>query len=639
MPRGSHTLVCLLCASTIVLMGEEASAQLGPLVWKLDPYCNVITVTAYAESGGYRLSGFDDACGATQRAPLAGMVTPNPDGTFSFTFVVRAPDGRVVHTSAILTPATLSGTWRDSGGQTGTLLFGASTGGGAPLPLPPVEGAVGSVTSATIADGTIGAIDIDAAEVQRRVSGTCGSGLFVQSVAPDGTVTCGAAVSTSGGDITAVTAGAGLNGGATSGPATLAVYFTEVQARLTAACPAGQFLRAVGQDGAPTCGAPPPGDITSVSAGAGLSGGAATGDAALAVNFAAVQARIGGACGQGSFMSGADDSGNPICTRGATAGTENVVLGSAPAGGVAGTLNTVVGNRAALGGLSGNENVAIGGSALGASSAGSFNVAVGSRALISGTAGTENVSVGAQALPNSNGDFNTAVGSRAVGGVTGSGNAALGSFALTSLAAGDGNVAAGAQALVSLADGSSNIALGPSAGFLLQTGTNNIYVGHPGMPGETGESNTIRIGMPPQGPTFIAGIYGAAAADTIPVAIDPNGQLVAPSSSRRYKQDVRDMGDASRRLLDLRPVTFRYAARSTAGDTNADYGLIAEEVSEVYPDLVSRNAAGEPEAVQYQKLTPMLLNELQRQQRTIDELMRRLSAAEAALRALTSSHP
>src|SRR5262245_14488421 len=103
--RGRNTRSCegrrwfhhgLPALAALLVTAADASAQRGPFVWKLDPYCNVITVMAFPESGGYRLSGVDDLCGAAQRAPLTGMVTPNPDGTFAFTFVVRAPDGRAV---------------------------------------------------------------------------------------------------------------------------------------------------------------------------------------------------------------------------------------------------------------------------------------------------------------------------------------------------------------------------------------------------------------------------------------------------------------------------------------------------------------------------------------------------------------
>jgi hypothetical protein len=95
--------------------------------------------------------------------------------------------------------------------------------------------------------------------------------------------------------------------------------------------------------------------------------------------------------------------------------------------------------------------------------------------------------------------------------------------------------------------------------------------------------------------------------------IDSNGQLGTANSSRRYKEDIADMGDASSDLLRLRPVTFRYTKPYNDGSKPIDYGLVAEEVAEIYPDLVVRDRDGKVETIQYQKLTPMLLNEVQKQ--------------------------
>lgn len=114
--------------------------------------------------------------------------------------------------------------------------------------------------------------------------------------------------------------------------------------------------------------------------------------------------------------------------------------------------------------------------------------------------------------------------------------------------------------------------------------------------------------------------------------IDANGQLGTTSSSRRTKEDILDMADASAGLYRLRPVTFRYVQPYADGSKPRDYGLIAEEMADVYPDLVVRNAAGEVETVQYHKLVPMLLNELQR-------LRRRLEQQQRTLDELRSAHP
>ena len=112
------------------------------------------------------------------------------------------------------------------------------------------------------------------------------------------------------------------------------------------------------------------------------------------------------------------------------------------------------------------------------------------------------------------------------------------------------------------------------------------------------------------------------------------------SSSRRFKEDIEDMAGRSSGLLRLRPVTFRYKQAYADGSKPLDYGLIAEEVAEVYPDLVARSADGQVESVQYQKLAPMLLNELQKQDRHAQEqgdTIRQLQARIAALEALLSN--
>jgi hypothetical protein len=151
----------------------------------------------------------------------------------------------------------------------------------------------------------------------------------------------------------------------------------------------------------------------------------------------------------------------------------------------------------------------------------------------------------------------------------------------------------------------------------------------------------IRIGTAgTQTSAFIAGIYGTttSATNAVPVMIDSNGNLGTISSSRRYKEDIQDMGDTSSGLLRLRPVTFRYKQPFNDGSKPMQYGLIAEEVAEVYPDLVARTADGRIETVKYQVLDSMLLNELQKQnaaiaaqQEQIRSLEERLAKVEAAI--------
>jgi hypothetical protein len=163
--------------------------------------------------------------------------------------------------------------------------------------------------------------------------------------------------------------------------------------------------------------------------------------------------------------------------------------------------------------------------------------------------------------------------------------------------------------------GNSNTAVGVGAGINLTTGSNNIAIDNAGV---VAESNTTRIGDN-QTRAFIAGIRGVTTATAaIPVLIGTDGQLGTTSSSRRVKDDIADMGETSNILKQLRPVTFHYKADQNPKGRSLQYGLVAEEVEKVAPGLVARSANGEIETVFYQHLTPMLLNEYQKQQRTIE---------------------
>jgi hypothetical protein len=177
--------------------------------------------------------------------------------------------------------------------------------------------------------------------------------------------------------------------------------------------------------------------------------------------------------------------------------------------------------------------------------------------------------------------------------------------------------------------------VGYQAGYDV-TGSDNIAIGNKGI---DGESATIRIGDADQTRAFIAGIRGTATGigDALSVVIDSAGQLGTVSSSRRYKQDVSDMGASSSSVMDLRPVTFRHTKAYANGEKPIQYGLIAEEVAEVFPDLVVYNEEGQPETVKYHLLSVILLNELQQQEERISELeakLDRLSVIEAKLNRL-----
>jgi len=163
------------------------------------------------------------------------------------------------------------------------------------------------------------------------------------------------------------------------------------------------------------------------------------------------------------------------------------------------------------------------------------------------------------------------------------------------------------------------------------TGSNNIYIGSYVVPLTGDEANTIRIGNDEQSRTFIRCIYGIVVSGDA-VYVDSDGQLGTLSSSRRFKEDIQDMGDATSDLMQLRPVTFHYKPEYADGQRTLQYGLIAEEVAEIYPELVQYDPkSGEPRTVSYHLMNAMLLNEVQGQQRRINELQERLSKLEASL--------
>jgi Chaperone of endosialidase len=282
-------------------------------------------------------------------------------------------------------------------------------------------------------------------------------------------------------------------------------------------------------------------------------------------------------------------------------------------------LTTGVGNTAAgwhslFTNSVGNLNTAIGAGTL-LFNTGDNNTATGALALLSNTTGIENTANGAFALVSSTGLGNTATGASALtSNTTGNNNTANGRNALALNTTGSTNTASGVNALISNTTGSSNIALGAAAGSSLTTGSNNIDIGNGGF---NSDSGTIRIGDIDHTRTFIAGIHGVTTgiADAIPVLIDSAGQLGTMSSSRRFKKDIQSMDKTSEVILGLKPVTFHY--RSDAKGT-PQFGLIAEEVAEVNPDLVVRED-GEIYTVRYEAVNAMLLNEFLKEHRKVEE--------------------
>jgi hypothetical protein len=299
---------------------------------------------------------------------------------------------------------------------------------------------------------------------------------------------------------------------------------------------------------------------------------------------------------------------------------------------MSGISNTVVGDGAFNDNTTGNNNTVMGDRALTSNTTGSDNIAIGMLALHDSIDGSRNTGLGRSVLRgNDSGSDNTAVGFEALRSTSASnGNAAVGSQALL-FTRGDRNTGVGATALDSNTTGTNNAALGYGAGANATTGSNNIYLGA-NVPGVAGESNAIYLGrFGVHSKTVIAGIFGIQTPGPgLPVLIDPSGQLGTSSSSRRYKEGIRDLGDTSRRLFDLRPVAFRYTQAYGDGSKPIQFGLIAEEVAEVFPELAFVNAQGQPESVHYEKLAVLLLNEVQRQQKRIEALERRIEALAGA---------
>ena len=308
--------------------------------------------------------------------------------------------------------------------------------------------------------------------------------------------------------------------------------------------------------------------------------------------------------------------------------------GCTPAVGSDGSYNTCIGTQALHENTTGVRNTASGYQALYSNTTGNYNTASGYRALGSNTTGRHNTASGGGALfSNSTGDSNTASGVTALQrNTTGGKNVAVGFEAAKTQTTGSDNTAVGYQAGLAWTTGVHNIAIGAGAGKNQTAGSNNISIGAVGASSDTA---IIRIGTSgAQTSAFMAGIRGVNVTGGQTVLVNADGQLGVASSSRRYKQDIQPMGDASNRLLELRPVTFHYKQVEQDGSRPLQYGLIAEDVAEVMPELAIYNEDGSPESVAYQVLPSLLLNEYQKQAKELAaEKAGRLSA-EARLETL-----
>ena len=332
-----------------------------------------------------------------------------------------------------------------------------------------------------------------------------------------------------------------------------------------------------------------------------------------------------------------------------------------------GAYNTAMGSDALFSNTTGSANTAVGFQALYSNTTEGLdvnqttvpdwqgNTATGYQALYSNTTGSGNVANGMWALTNNTtGIINTATGRIALtSNTTGSRNTGDGDAALASNTKGFLNTATGWAALGNNTIGTGNIALGPGAGHNLDTGDNNIDIGNDGNPGE---SNTIRIGNPvasvyndipnpdgrttrtvhpPNTTTFIAGIRGATTvnADALPVVIDSAGQLGTLSSSERFKSEIKPMDRSSEGILALKPVTFHYKNDSKG---IPQFGLIAEEVAKMNPDLVVRDRNGQIYTVRYDAVNAMLLNEFLKEHSRVQELEKQVEKLTAGLQKVSN---
>ena len=358
-----------------------------------------------------------------------------------------------------------------------------------------------------------------------------------------------------------------------------------------------------------------------------------------------------------------------------TTGEQNTAIGAASLStDKSGSYNTATGAGALNGNETGSENTAIGAAALYQNFRGSRNTAIGVNALEDNAAdsandntgtghfalefnqsGSENTANGSSALNlNITGDANTAIGFQALfSNQTGYTNTATGLNALYTNSKGYYNTASGVSALFfnvgghdNLAEGykallhttgNNNVGVGSNAGANLTGGSNNIDIGA-NVLGTAGEANTIRIGKQgTQKATFIAGIAGTPISGST-VVVNSTGKLGVATSSAQFKEAIKPMGKASEALLGLKPVTFRYK-EEVDPDGAPQFGLIAEDVEKIDPQLVVHDEEGKPFTVRYEAVNAMLLNEflkehqqVQKQQGTIAELKSAL-ADEKSLRA------
>jgi len=302
-----------------------------------------------------------------------------------------------------------------------------------------------------------------------------------------------------------------------------------------------------------------------------------------------------------------------------------------------GGFNTAVGFSSLRADSTGGFNTAVGAGALFANNADS-NTAIGVGALFSNTTGTQNLAEGPFTLfLNTQGSFNTAGGFDTLfSNITGQFNTAYGIGALDLNTVGNENTAIGAAALQSNTEGDNNTAIGSGALHENITGNSNTVLGRAAGHNIVTASNVICIGADLNADDvsdscFINNIFNATSSNGIAVLVNGFGKLGTSTSSRRFKDEIKPMGKSSDALFDLKPVSFRYKKDIEPAGT-AQFGLVAEDVEKVNPDLVVRDKEGKPYSVRYDQVNAMLLNEFLKEHRKVEKLEAALEAVSARLK-------
>jgi hypothetical protein len=354
---------------------------------------------------------------------------------------------------------------------------------------------------------------------------------------------------------------------------------------------------------------------------------AASGYGALFWNTTGTANTAVGAIALGSNTTGSDNTASGTAALELnTTGSYNTATGyNALARNTSASYNSAMGAYALAYNTTGHNSSAFGYAALYNNTTGIQNDAFGDAALAFNTTGNGNAAFGTAALEkNTTGGSSSETGANSAFGnfalsanTTAGGNSAFGYSALTAVTTGANNTAVGSAGLAKLTTGNGNIAIGVGAGGNLDGAeSNDIYIGNSG---EAGERNTIRIGyIGTITAAAIAGIWGNTSASGLDVLVNESGLLGTTTSSRRFKHQIADMGEESDVLMKLRPVTFYYKPELDKTQTR-QYGLVAEEVAEVAPQLVAFDKDGTPQAVRYHFVNAMLLNEVQKQRQLIEE--------------------